>query len=425
MRLLFVFFLTLFLVRSFAAEPDSETPFVVINLKTGRLLMQHAAHKKMYPASTTKVALLAYVLSTSGLDAEQKLVVPQEALRTLPDAEKSRDNFGKYPSYILETSGTIAGFKPGEIITLKDALWGMMLPSGNDAANTLAYYWGNGSIEAGVEQMNRFIESLGCQETHFTNPHGLPHPNHVSSAFDLALIARYAMQYPLFRQIVSSKTYTKERTNKQPAVTFQQHNKLLLSGPYYYEKATGIKTGQHSRAQSCMIASGESQDRSILVVLLHVPDRKQLFLTAKKLLEKFLEEPKLQRTVVQKGVLQLKREVEGQPLPLCLESSEPCVMSYYASEEPVVKALVEWKELRFPVEPGQEVGLLRVFADDELLAAIPLLSTEHRSVTWRQRLLMSQRYVKEHSTAALTLLVLGLLGILFLSLKGRLVGRTR
>lgn len=422
MRHLLAFVFTLCFLSVYAAEQGSESPFVVMNAKTGRILMQHAAHKKMYPASTTKVALLAYVLSTTGLDLEQRLVVPAEALRMVPDAEKSRENYSKYPSYILEAAGSTAGFKAAEVITLKDALWGAMLPSGNDAANTLAYYWGNSSIETCVEQMNRLADSLGCQNTHFMNPHGLHHPNHYSSAFDLAVIARYAMQYPIFRQIVGSKTYTKERTNKQPAVIYQQHNKLLVSGPYYYEKATGIKTGQHSRAKSCLIASGETGDRSIIVVLLHVPDRKQLFLGARKLLDTFLSEAKVQRKIVQKGLLQLKREVEGQPAPLSLEAPEDCVMSYYPSEEPVVKALVEWKELRFPIEPGQEIGVLRVFADDQLLSTVPLLAAERRYMTWRQRLLISQRYVKEHSTAAIILVFAGLLGIVMLSRRG-LFGR--
>jgi hypothetical protein len=107
-------------------------------------------------------------------------------------------------------------------------------------------------------------------------------------------------------------------------------------------------------------------------------------------------------------------------VPLCLESPKECVLSYYATEEPTVKALVEWKELRFPVEQGQEIGVLRVFADDELFDTIPLLAIEHRDMTWRQRLLMSQRYVKEHSKAVVVLVIgiVLLLGVVTLSRRG-------
>ncbi len=379
------------------------TACIVMNAKTGRVLLQRAAHQKMYPASTTKIALLAYVLSTPDIDLSQKLVVPSEAVRSVPDAEKSRDNFAQYPSYVLEARGSSAGFKSGEIIRLQDVLFGAMLPSGNDAANVLAYYWGKGSIEACIEQINQFAESLGCQNTKFCNPHGLHHPDHVSTAYDLALLTRYGMQIPLFRHIVSTTSYTKERTNKQPAVTWQQTNKLLTSGPHYYERATGVKTGSHSRAQSCLVATGETGDRSLILVLLHCPDRKQMFIGAKKLLQRFLNEEKVRRVVVEHGSLQLKREIEGQAMPLSLFSSREAAVSYYPSEEPTIRAIVEWKDLRFPVEQGQEVGVVRILADETEVDRVPLLASEHRDTTWHQRLLVTQRFLKAHNGVILAI----------------------
>lgn len=393
-----------------AQTPQELTAFVVMNAKTGRVLMQRSAHEKMYPASTTKVALLSYVLNTPGIDLTQKLVVPQEAVKAVSDVEKGRDNFSKYPSYVLESSGSLAGFKTGEIIYLKDALFGAMLPSGNDAANTLAYYWGNGSIEACIEQMNRFAESIGCLNTKFLNPHGLHHPQHVTTAYDLALLTRYGMQIPLFRQIVGTTAYTKERTNKQPAVTWQQTNKLLLQGPYFYDRATGVKTGSHQRAQNCLVASAETTDRSIIIVLLHCPDRKQMFVGAKKLLQRFLNEEKTRRVVVEHGSIQLKREIEGQMVPLSLCSPREAAVSFYPSEEPNVRAVVEWNSLKFPVEEGQEVGFLHIMADDEEVDRVPLLASEHRDTTWRQRLITSQKFLKDHRGAVLGIcLCLGIL----------------
>ena len=393
------------------ADPQQEvTAFVVMNAKSGRVLMQRAAHQKLYPASTTKTAFVAYVLSTPGIDINQKLVIPLEAVKSLPDAEKSRDNFSKYPSYILEARGTNAGFKPSEIITLKDALFGAMLPSGNDAANVLAYYWGKGSIESCVEQVNHFVESIGCLNTKFCNPHGLHHPQHTSTAYDLALIARYAMQMPLFRQIVCSPSYTKEKTNKQPAVTWQQSNKLIVPGPYYYDLATGVKTGHHARALNCLISTGETQERSIIVVLLHCPDRKQMFVGAKKLLQKFLAEEKTNRVVVEKGALQLKREIEGQVVPLSLCSPRESSVTFYPSEEPAIKAVAEWKELKFPVEQGQEVGLLHIFADDQEVDHVPLLASERRDMTWQQRLIILQKFLQSHlSGVAAVSIIIGVL----------------
>lgn len=381
-----------------AADPVTEpAAFVVMNSESGRLLLQRAAHKKMYPASTTKIATALYVLNTPGLDLNQKLVVPQEALKAVSAAERGRDNYTKYPSYMLETGGcTVAGFKTGEIITVQDALYGTMVHSGNDAANVLAYYWGKGSITACIEGINRYIESLGCANTRFYNPHGLHHPQHMTTAYDLALMARQGMSIPLFRQIVGSKSYTKGRTNKQQPITWQQTNKLLLSGPAFCAQATGVKTGYLSVAKHCLVASGENKDRSLIVVLLGCQDRKQMFQIAKKLLERFLSEEKVRRVVVEEGLLQLNREIEGQPEALPLTAPRSCTVAFYPSEEPVIRAVVEWNALTFPIEEGQEVGTLRVLVDEREVDKVPILASEHRDLTPYQRLLLCQKFLRDH-----------------------------
>lgn len=382
------------------AEPAA---FVVMNAESGRLLVQRAAHKKMYPASTTKVATALYVLSTPDLDLNQKLVVPLEAVKSVSIAERARDNYTKYPSYILETGvSALAGFKIGEVITVQDALYGAMLCSGNDAANVLAYYWGKGSIDTCVEKINRYVESLGCANTKLYNPHGLHHPQHMTTAYDLALIARQGMRLPLFRHIVGSKSYTKGRTNKQQPVTWQQTNKLLQPGAAFCEQATGVKTGYLSQAKHCLVASGENKERSLIVVLLGCQDRKQMFLVAKKLLERFLSEEKARRVVVEEGPLQLNREIEGQIEALPLASPRSSVVSFFPSEEPLIRAVVEWNELVFPVEQGQEVGVLRVLVDEREVDRVPLLASEHRDLTWYQRLLICQNFLKDHRGAVCT-----------------------
>lgn len=380
-----------------AAQTDQDpAAFVVMNAVTGRLLMQRAAHQKMYPASTTKVATLLYVLNTPDIDLQQKLVVPSDAVRAVSERERGRDGFSRYPAYLLEFGCSSAGLKTGEIITVQDALYGTMLCSGNDAANTLAYYWGKGSIEACVERINRLVQSLGCVNTTFMNPHGLHHPQHVTTAYDLALIAREGMKIPLFRKIVGSASYTKGKTNKQPAVTWQQTNKLLVAGPHRYDRASGVKTGYHSQAKHCLVASGETADRSLIVVMLQSQDRKQMFYTAKKLLERYLSEQKTSRVVVEQGVVQLRREIEGQEVPLTLSASRECSVSFFPSEEPVIRAVVDWEDLRYPVERGQQVGTLRVMVDEQEADRVPLLACEHREMTWRQRLICAQIFLRDH-----------------------------
>ena len=391
------------------AEGDLSEPsaFVVMNAESGRVLLQRAAHKKMYPASTTKVATALYVLKTPGLDLNQKLVVPQDAVKSVSTAERAKDNYSKHASYILETgASSLAGLKVGEVITVQDALYGALLCSGNDAANVLAYYWGKGSIEACVEGINRYVESLGCVNTKFFNPHGLHHPQHMSTAYDLALIARQGMALPSFRRIVGSKSYTKERTNKQQPVTWQQTNKLLIPGSAFCGQATGIKTGYFSLSKHCLIASGENKDRSLIAVLLGCPDRKKMFQTAKSLLERFLSEEQVHRVVVEKGPLKLNREVEGQPEALPLTAQDSSTVAFYPSEEPQIRAVAEWRELSFPVEEGQEVGVLRVLVDEREVDRVPLLASERRELTWPQRLLICQKFLCGHQWGVFAVSVL-------------------
>jgi D-alanyl-D-alanine carboxypeptidase (penicillin-binding protein 5/6) len=237
----------------------------------------------------------------------------------------------------------------------------------------------------------------------------------------MALIARYGMQIPIFRQIVRATSYTKERTNKQPAVVWrQQYNKLLIPGPSYYEQATGIKTGYHRRAQHCLIASAENADRSLIAVFFHCPDRKQMFLAAKKLLDRFLSEEKARKVVIEKGTLQLTRLIEGQAAPLPLVAPRECAVAFYPSEKPDIRAVVEWKELSYPIEPGQEVGAVRVYADDQEVDSVPLLASESRSKTWRQSFLSTAQFVHDHRGAVTTLvLCLGIALVVILYLRSR------
>jgi len=386
---------------------EDVSAFIVMNAKNGKVLAEKAAYEKMSPASTTKIATVAYVLGTPDLDLDQKVAVPPEALKSVSDFEKMQDNFSRYPSHILEKTATIAGLKKGEVLSIRDLLFANMVVSGGDAANTLAYYWGDGSIEKFMERLNRFIESLGCKNTHFKNPHGLHHPEHLSCAYDLALMARFAMQNPTFRTIVSTSSYTKPKTNKQPKVTWRQNNELIApKSSYFYEAATGIKTGYHSRAQRCIVASAENSERSLIAVALRCPEKRDQFSVPKRLLEQFLVEKKKSKTIIEEGPIQLTRELEGHSSDLSLRATSECSLSFYPSEEPAIRSVVEWEKLSFPIKKGQKMGVVHIFADDEKVAQIPIISEETRKATWKQRFLEVQHFLGEHKGAVLILAIL-------------------
>lgn len=151
--------------------------------------------------------------------------------------------------------------KEGEILTLQELLYGLMLSSGNDAAVALAIYCG-GTVEGFVERMNDKARWLGLQNTHFANPNGLDAPDHYSSAEDLAALGAYAMQNPIFAKTVSTKTV------QAAGRSLRNHNKLLWLLP----GAEGIKTGYTKAAGRILVSSAQRQGRRLVTATLDAPD---------------------------------------------------------------------------------------------------------------------------------------------------------
>ena len=149
----------------------------------------------------------------------------------------------------------------GEVLTLQELLYGLMLSSGNDAAVALAIYCG-GTVPGFVEMMNDKARLLGLKGTHFANPNGLDHPDHYSTARDLAELSRYAMENPIFAKTVSTKTI---RIGDR---FLRNHNKLL----WQVEGADGVKTGFTKSAGRTLVSSASRQGRRVVAVTLDAPD---------------------------------------------------------------------------------------------------------------------------------------------------------
>lgn len=149
----------------------------------------------------------------------------------------------------------------GEILTIQDLLYGLMLHSGNDAAVALAIYCG-GTVEGFAQLMNDKAHQLGLENTHFENPHGLDAPGHHSTARDLAALAAYAMENPIFAKTVSTKTVTVGQRY------LRNHNKLL----WQVEGADGIKTGYTRAAGRILVSSAKREGRRLIAVTINAPD---------------------------------------------------------------------------------------------------------------------------------------------------------
>ena len=168
-----------------------------------------------------------------------------------------------------------AYLKEGEILTIEQLLNVLLIPSANDAANVLAEHIA-GSISSFTTMMNTKALELGCLNTNFVNANGIQAENHYSSAYDLAIMGRYAMQNETFRRIVSTTKYTLPATNKylENNRFFENTNELILPDDrdsvdnYYYEYATGLKTGYTTVAKECIVASAKKDDKEFILVIL-------------------------------------------------------------------------------------------------------------------------------------------------------------
>jgi D-alanyl-D-alanine carboxypeptidase len=197
-------------------------------------------HMHLPIASTTKIMTGLIALQLGHLD--DRIVVPKAAFNFEPDA-------------------TVMGLRPGETVTLRDLLYGLMLPSGADAANTIAIHYG-GSEAAFVDRMNREAHALGMYDTHYVNSHGLTAPHAYSSAYDLAILGQYVSFLPDMQSIMSTREY---RWNGHTLINL---NKVL----YWYPGLDGVKPGFTDDAGICQVLDARRDGRHIIVVLLHTPN---------------------------------------------------------------------------------------------------------------------------------------------------------
>ena len=223
---------------------------LLIDEDSGETLFTKDSKVRMYPASTTKIMTLLLGIE-SDIPMEQEVTIPAEA------------------ADIMEGSSVIP-VKPGDVISWKDLLYSFMLSSGNDGANAIAVL-SAGGIPAFVERMNARAEELGMVGTHYANAHGLHDPEHFTTAQDLAVLARAAMQNDVFRDIVAQPnwTITVTRGGETKTAEIISRNSLLQKDEkYYYPDCTGIKTGHHNKAGWCFVGSAERDGMRLICVVL-------------------------------------------------------------------------------------------------------------------------------------------------------------
>ena len=233
-----------------AAPPQIAAPSaILIDAETGRVLYEKNADTKMYPASTTKVM-------TGLLAAEYKNL--DEQVTASPNVVN------------IERGSSQIYINPGEVLTMRQLLYALMLESANDSAIAIAEKL-SGSVENFAAVMNERAKSLGAVNTNFVNPNGLHDDNHYTTARDLALIAREGMMNPVFREVVGTFQYEIPATNKQEARNYITNgNKMIwkINNKYKYENATGIKTGYTIKAHHALVGSAKKDNMELISVVL-------------------------------------------------------------------------------------------------------------------------------------------------------------
>ena len=226
------------------SPPSLSAHSAILTDEDGNPLFEKNAYERMGPASTTK--LLTALVVAELCDPCATVTIPREA---------------------VGIEGSSVYLCEGEVLTVEQLLYALLLASANDAAVALALYCA-GSMERFCEQMNEKIAALGLADSHFVNPHGLFHDDHYTTAHDLAVIAAAALKLPLLRQIVSTYKTTIPLCGEQGTRVLVNHNKMLR----LYDGAIGVKTGFTKKTGRTLVSAAERDGLLLIAVTLNAPD---------------------------------------------------------------------------------------------------------------------------------------------------------
>lgn len=316
---------------------------LVMDVLTGKVLYEKNAHSPFEPASTTKIMTAILALEKGNLS---DIVVTSEEP---PRVDGSR-------IYLEE----------GEKLTLEQMLYGMILNSGNDAAVAIAEHIG-GDIESFVKMMNAKAREIGAYHTTFVNPSGLPDEGHLTTAYDLALISRYALlNLPEFRKIVSTKTleipWQAEEWDRQ----LINLNKLLWN----YEGADGVKTGYTSTAGRTLVASATRDGWQLISVVLK--SDANIWSDSMALLDYGFENFEIKNLVGKNSDVAEEDVKYGDPVKLVTKDGLTSVVK--KNDLPISKKLVINQDIKAPVSKGEVLGQLIFYQGEEQLGSVNLIA---------------------------------------------------
>ena len=332
-----------------AAGPEvSAQSAVVLTADTGTVLFEKDGHTPRPVASTTKI---------------------MTALLALEAAQEQGDPLVDITQEMVAVEGSSMGLQAGDSISLTGLAAGMLLASGNDAANAAALYL-DGSLESFAARMNQRAAALGMEDTHFVTPSGLDGEDaqglgHLSTAYDMALLARAALEDQAFRQLCSSPSLAVEFAEPVKRVTYTNHNKLLTQ----YQGCVGVKTGFTKEAGRCLVSAAERDGALLIAVTLNAPNDWQ---DHAALLDYGFSQ--VEPYQLAGGDVRLTVPVVGSPVEVVsLRGSNGGEVTLPLGQDAQVERVVRVpKFLYAPVEAGEQVGEICWYLEGQLLGSAPL-----------------------------------------------------
>ena len=324
------------------------TSAILMDAASGQILYEKESHKELPPASVTKLMTL--------LVAADAVASGKVKLTDIVTASENASKLGGSQIYL----------KPGETFTLEQMLYAIAVGSANDGCVAVAEHI-DGTHEAFVEEMNRKAQALGLKNTHFVNAYGLPAKGHYTSAFDLAIISREALNYPLVRKLTSTKEYDL----RDGKFKLWNTNKLL----WWYPGTDGFKTGWTNEAKYCLASTVERNGLRLISVVMGVPQVRGHFAESMKLYNYGFAkyEFKEYAPVAQKlGVVKVNKGIEDEvialtekPLGATVEKGKDKNLWVETKLNPTISA---------PIQKGQKLGEVLLYRDDQLQASVNLIA---------------------------------------------------
>ena len=347
---------------AYNAEVEFESDIVYMeSLDQGTVIFNKNADKKTPMASLTKITTAMVVLEKAD-DLQRVCTVTQDELDELAG-----------------TNSSTAGLVDGEQLTVEQLLYLLMVHSANEAAIILAHEF-SGTTAAFVEEMNAYAAKLGCKDTHYLNPHGLDAEGHYTTARDLALIIRHALQNDEFTKIVGTPVYEMEATNKRDATKYNNTNSLLVPGSYYsYTPCKGIKTGTTAEViiqgaegwKNRTYSGGNTAFNETIRAYKWVFDNIKLTPIAT---------PKDKVTQVNVDLGRKKDKVTLVPAQEVQALIPSSIDSSGISIELIPESLP--KEILAPIKPGDKIGKAKVLYAGEELTTVDLAASEEVKRSW-------------------------------------------